>query len=164
MRNEDVASVFDEIADMLDLGGENFFRVRAYRNAARIVRDYPQQVATLSRKKLDQIPGVGADLADKIATLAATGDLPLRTELRHKFPASLLDLRNVAGLGPKRIRILAERLHIRSRDDLLRAAQASQVRTIRGFGPKFEERIIRALEHPVDAADHRMRYAARLPR
>jgi DNA polymerase (family X) len=103
MRNEDIASVFDEIADLLDLGGENFFRVRAYRNAARIVRDYPEQVATLSRKKLDQIPGVGADLADKIATLAATGDLPLRTELRHKFPASLLDLRNVGALDPSEL-------------------------------------------------------------
>ncbi|HXZ87948.1 MAG TPA: DNA polymerase/3'-5' exonuclease PolX [Candidatus Binataceae bacterium] len=159
MRNDEIASVFDEIADMLELGGENFFRVRAYRNAARTVRDYPEQVAALSREKLDEIPGIGADLADKIATLAATGDLPLRAELKGSFPAGLLDLRNVGGLGPKRIRLLAERLHIRNREDLRRAAEAGQLRTIRGFGPKLEERIVKSLVHTVEEAAHRMQYA-----
>jgi DNA polymerase (family X) len=159
MRNDEIAGVFDEIADMLELGGENFFRVRAYRNAARTVRDYPEQVAALSREKLDEIPGIGADLADKIATLAATGDLPMRAELKRSFPAGLLDLRNVGGLGPKRIRLLAERLHIRNREDLRRAAEAGQLRTIRGFGPKLEERIVKSLAHTVEEAAHRMQYA-----
>ena len=158
LRNDQIAGVFDEIADMLELGGENFFRVRAYRNAARAVRDYPEQVAALPPEKLGGIPGIGTDLAQKIVTLADTGDLPMRIELRRTFPAGLLDLRNVAGLGPKRIRILADQLHVRNRDDLKRAAEAGQVRTIRGFGPKIEDQIIKALSVTVEAADDRMQY------
>lgn len=158
LRNDQIAGVFDEIADMLELGGENFFRVRAYRNAARAVRDYPEQVAALPPEKLSGIPGIGTDLAQKIATLADTGDLPMRTELRRNFPAGLLDLRNVAGLGPKRIRILAEQLHVRNRDDLKRAAEAGQVRTIRWFGPKIEDQIIKALSVTFQVADDRMQY------
>jgi DNA polymerase (family X) len=158
LRNDQIAGVFDEIADMLELGGENFFRVRAYRNAARAVRDYPEQVAALPPEKLSGIPGIGADLSQKIATLADTGDLPMRTELRRNFPAGLLDLRNVAGLGPKRIRILAEQLHVRNRDDLRHAAEAGQVRTIRGFGPKIEDQIIKALSVTVEVADDRIQY------
>src|SRR5262249_46150696 len=87
-----------------------------------------------------------------------TGDLPMRTELRRNFPAGLLDLRNVAGLGPKRIRILADQLHVRNRDDLKRAAEAGQVRTIRGFGPKIEDQIIKPLSVTIEMADDRMQY------
>ena len=159
MRNDQIASIFDEIADMLELGGENFFRVRAYRNAARAVRDYPESVTVLPLDKLNKIPGIGADLAQKIITLENTGDLPMRTELRSTFPSGLLDLRNVAGLGPKRIKLLADQLHIRNRDDLKRAAEAGQVRTIRGFGQKTEDQIIKALSYTVEEAGVRMQYA-----
>jgi DNA polymerase (family 10) len=158
MRNDQIASIFDEIADMLELGGENFFRVRAYRNGARAVRDYPESVTALPLDKLNKIAGIGADLAQKIITLAATGDLPMRTELRSTFPSGLLDLRNVAGLGPKRIKLLADQLHIRNRDDLKRAAEAGQVRTIRGFGAKTEDQIIKALSYPVEETGLRMQY------
>ncbi|MGH7934081.1 MAG: DNA polymerase/3'-5' exonuclease PolX [Candidatus Binataceae bacterium] len=145
MQNEEIAKVLDDIADMLEIGGENFFRVRAYRNAAHTVRDYPGQVGALDRAQLDQMPAIGTDLADKIATLVETGDLPMRAVLAQRFPLGLLELRNIGGLGPKRIRQLADELCIRDRADLKRAAKSGALRTIRGFGPKMEQRILESL-------------------
>jgi DNA polymerase (family X) len=145
MRNDEIAHIFDDVADMLEIGGENFFRVRAYRNAARAVRDFPSPVADLKRDRLEEIPGFGADLAAKLATILDTGDLPIRIDLMREFPAGLLALKDLPGLGPKRIKLLADRLHIRNRDDLKRAIQAGQLRTIRGFGAKMEQRLLEAL-------------------
>ncbi len=147
MQNDEIAKVLDEIADILEIGGENFFRVRAYRNAARAIHDTPGQLTDLPRDELKKLPGIGTDLAGKLATLLDTGELPLHTELLHRFPAGLLELRNVGGLGPKRIKLLADRLNIRNREDLRRAVEAGLLRTIRGFGPKMEERIRNSLAH-----------------
>jgi DNA polymerase (family 10) len=151
MRNEEIARIFDDVADMLEIGGQNFFRVRAYRNAARAVRDFPAPVAELERDRFEEIPGFGADLAAKLETILDTGDLPLRIELTHTFPRGLLELKNLPVLGPKRIKLLADRLHIRNRDDLKRAIEAGQLRTIRGFGPKMEQRLLEALAREPDA-------------
>jgi len=145
MQNEEIAKVLDEIGDMLELAGENFFRVRAYHNAARTIRDQPVAVAELSPKQIDQIPGIGADLAGKITTLVNTGEMPLHRELAAKFPKELLELRNIPGLGPKRVKVLADLLHVHGRDDLERAVRSGKLRTIRGFGAKSEERILQAL-------------------
>src|SRR5512135_2706831 len=102
MRNEEIEHIFDDIADMLEIGGESFFRVRAYRNAARVVRDFPAPVEDIERDRFKEIPGFGADLAAKLATILDTGDLPLRTELIRTFPSGLLELKNLPALGPKR--------------------------------------------------------------
>src|SRR6266704_182423 len=159
MQNEEIAKVFDEIGDALEIAGENFFRVRAYRNAARAIRDQPVAVAELSKEEIDKIPGIGADLAEKIATVVKTGDLPMRRELAAKFPPELLELTHVPGLGPKRVKQLADELRIRNRDDLARAARAGAIRTIRGLGPKIEERILEALSRRGAGESKRMRYA-----
>src|SRR5216684_6201308 len=151
MQNEEIAKVLDEIADMLEIGGENFFRVRAYRNAARAIHDTPAQLIDLPREELK-------DLAGKLATLLDTGELPLHTELLHRFPAGLLELRNVGGLGPKRIKLLADRLNIRNREDLRRAVEAGLLRTIRGFGPRTEERIRNSLAHEAPSTSRRFPY------
>src|SRR5215831_722510 len=140
MSNEEIARIFDDVADVLEITGENFFRLRAYRNAARAVRDFPAQVARLPAERFAQIPGFGADLSAKLATIIATGDLPLRIELMRNFPRGLLELKNLPAFGPKRIKLVADRLQVRNRDDLKRAIHAGQLRTIRGFGPKLEER------------------------
>ena len=145
MRNEEIARLFDDVADMLEIGGDNFFRVRAYRNAALAVRDYPSSVADLAHDRFQEIPGVGSDLAAKLATIIDTGDLPIRIELLRTFPLGLLELKNLPMLGPKRIKLLADRLHIRNRDDLKRAVEAGQLRTIRGFGARMEEQLLEAL-------------------
>jgi len=160
MRNEEIARIFDDVADMLEIGGENFFRVRAYRNAARAVRDFPAPVADLARDRFKEIPGFGADLAAKLATILDTGDLPIRIELMRTFPTGLLELKNLPALGPKRIKLLADRLRIRNRDDLKQAIEAGQLRTIRGFGAKMEERLLEALAREPDAIKpNRISYA-----
>ncbi len=146
MRNDEIARVLQEIADMLEMTGENFFRVRAYRNAARTVQDYPAALSGLSREQIDALPGIGADLAEKIATLAAGGEVPLHARLKKTFPAGLLELRSLPGLGPKRIKLLHDRLKISGLADLRRALAAGQLGAIGGFGPKSEERLLKALE------------------
>jgi len=141
MENDEVAKVLDETADMLEVAGENFFRVRAYRNAARAIRDQTTRIADLTQEQLDKIPGIGADLASKITTVIKTGDLPLHHKLGSKFTPRLLELRDIPGLGPKRLKLLIDRLGIRDRDDLDKAIKSNKLRKIRGFGPKIEERI-----------------------
>lgn len=158
MQNEEVAKVLDEIGDMLEVGGENFFRVRAYRNAARSVRDQPVAVAELSPQQLDEIPGIGADLAGKISTLIKTGELPLHRELAEKFPPALLELRDIPGLGPKRLKLLIDRLDIHGKDDFEREARAGKLRKLRGFGAKMEERILESLTRREHAAGKRISY------
>jgi DNA polymerase (family 10) len=160
MRNEAIAHIFDDVADMLEISGENFFRVRAYRNAARAVRDFPAPLAELARDRFEEIPGFGADLAAKLATILDTGDLPIRTELMSTFPSGLLELKHLPALGPKRIKLLADRLRIRNREDLKRAIEAGQLRTIRGFGVKMEGRLLEALAREPDAIKpNRISYA-----
>lgn len=159
MDNHEVAKVLDETADMLEVTGENFFRVRAYRNAARAIRDLTGQVADLTREQIDEMPGIGADLAEKISTIAKTGDMPLHRDLAKKLPPRLLELRDVPGLGPKRLKLLIDRLRIRNRDDLERAVKSEKLRKIRGFGPKLEEQIRDSLLRPDTGEGQRILYA-----
>ena len=159
MDNYEIAKVLDETADMLEVAGENFFRVRAYRNAARAIRDQAAQLADLSEEQIDEIPGIGADLAGKIATIGKTGGLPLHKELTSKFPPQLLELRDIPGLGPKRLKLLIDLLQIRDREDLEKAVKSEAIQTIRGFGPKIEDRIRESLQRRVTVEGKRMLYA-----
>ncbi len=159
MENDEVAKVLDETADMLEVAGENFFRVRAYRNAAQAIRDQAVQVAGLSKEQIDEIPGIGADLAGKITTIVKTGGLPLHHELASKFPPQLLELRDIPGLGPKRLKLLIDHLQIRDRDDLEKAVKSEAIRKIRGFGPKIEDRIRESLLRRETGQGKRMLYA-----
>jgi DNA polymerase (family 10) len=124
--------------------------VRAYRNAARTIRDLAEPVAEIAAdpgRRLEDLPGIGTDLAGKIRTLFQTGDLPLRQQLRAQVPAGLRDLLGVPGLGPKRAQLLYRQLGIRSLDKLRQAAQEHRIRQVKGFGTKTEENILRGLEH-----------------
>ena len=105
IHNNDVAEIFDELADLLEIRGENQFRVRAYRNAARTVASLSRSVAELAaeEKGLDGIPGIGKDLADKIRTIVATKKLPLLEDMKKELPEGLSTLMKVRGLGPKKI-------------------------------------------------------------
>ncbi len=150
MENPEVAMVFEEIADLLEILGENPFRVRAYRTAARTIRELPEPVEQVARdpgRKLEDLPGIGKDLAEKIRIIVDTGDHPLRQELRQKVPPGLRDLLDIPGLGPKRAFALYKQLGITSRDELKKAAEQHRIRKLRGFGPKTEQAILEALEH-----------------
>jgi len=154
MENPEIAQIFEEIADLLEIQGANTFRVRAYRNAARVVRDHPEPLADLAQdpSQIENLPGIGKDLAGKVRTIVETGDLPLRTELHAQVPPGLRDLLNIPGLGPKRAQILHRELGIRTVEDLRQAVLARRIREIKGFGEKTEEAILRALEKPDRAA------------
>src|SRR5438445_11199904 len=146
MENPELAQAFEEIADLLDIQGANPFRVRAYRTAARTIRDRAERLAEMPSEKLAELSGIGKDLAGKIRTLVETGDLPLRQELRAQVPAGVRDLISVAGVGPKRALIFHQRLRISPIKDLRQAATQHRIRGLAGFGAKSEEKILQALD------------------
>ncbi len=144
MQNPDIARLFDEVADLLEIQDANPFRVRAYRNAARTIRDYPEPLADLvheGTKPLTEIPGIGDDLAEKITEIVTTGELSLHKQLAKKLPAGLLDLLRIPGLGPKRVKLLHKKLKVKSAADLAKALDAGKVQKLKGFGPKMEEKL-----------------------
>jgi DNA polymerase (family 10) len=144
MQNPDIARLFDEVADLLEIQDANPFRVRAYRNAARTIRDYPEPIADLVRagtKDLTDIAGIGDDLAEKITAIVTTGELPLRKQLASKLPAGLLDLLRIPGLGPKRVKLLYKKLKVKSAADLAAALDKGRIQKLKGFGPKMEEKM-----------------------
>ena len=144
MQNPDIARLFDEVADLLEIQDANPFRVRAYRNAARTIRDYPEPLTDLVRagtKDLTDIAGIGDDLAEKITDIVTTGELPLRKQLASKLPAGLLDLLRIPGLGPKRVKLLYKKLKVKSAADLATALDKGRVQKLKGFGPKMEEKM-----------------------
>jgi DNA polymerase (family 10) len=159
MQNHEIAKVLSEVADMLEVCEENFFRVRAYRNAARTIRDYPVQLSDLGLERLREVPGIGSDLADKLAALLATGEMQVHRELREKVSSGLVELLKIPGLGPKRVRLLSERLNIKSLDDLKRAAEAGALSQVRGFGKKMQESILEGLARHQEAPSRRVKYA-----
>src|SRR5580692_9157710 len=156
MNNTEIADVFDEIGDLLEFTDANPFRVRAYRNAARTIRDLTEPLAAIAHdpeRALTDIQGIGKDLAEKIVTLLETGDVPQRRELRNQVPASVLELLRVPGLGPKKAATLWKELNISSLDELRAAAEGQQIRVLKGFGAKTEETILAGLSLAATAHD-----------
>ncbi len=144
--NEAVAAAFDEMADLLAISGENRFRIGAYRRAARIVRTLPRALSEFAGiEELDQIPGIGPDLAAKIQELLRTRTLRSLQQLRTKVPAGLRALLGLPGLGPIRVRALHSALGIKGMDDLRRALAADRLQRLRGFGPVLQQRLEQAL-------------------
>ena len=153
MTNPDIARAFERLAMLLELDGANPFRVRAYREAARVIGEAAEPLAAKvdAEDGLEELPGIGKDLAQKIRDLVRTGTTALYEDMKKKFPPGLLELTDVQGLGPKRVRALFDRLGIASRADLERAARAGALRDLPGFGEKLEQKILRSLERaPAD--------------
>jgi DNA polymerase (family X) len=159
MQNHEIAKILDEVADMVEVSEDNFFRVRAYRNAARMVRDHPVPLSQMDPKELKGLPGIGADLAGKLADLIKTGDFQVHQELTRKIPYGLIELLRLPSLGPKRVRLLNDKLRIRDLEDLKQAIEAGALRTVRGFGPKMEQQLTAALAGEKPAAAQRLMYA-----
>jgi len=147
LHNADIAALFEEIADLLELGDENPFRIRAYRNAARVVGGLSLDLAAKLAEgaELPKLPGIGADLGGKIREIATTGSCKLLEKLRGRFPAGITELLALPGVGPKRVRALHE-AHIDSLEDLRRAARAGKLPALPGFGEKTAQRITDAAQ------------------
>ncbi len=145
--NADIAAAFEQVADLLELQDANPFRVRAYRNAARVVGELKLDLAAhiVAGRPLPKLPGIGADLSAKIQEFAKTGRLALLDRLRKEVPSGVADLLQLPGLGPKRVRALYEELHVHTLPQLLRAARDGRIRTLPGFGSKTEAHIADAI-------------------
>jgi DNA polymerase (family 10) len=150
VQNAEIAAMFDQAAELLEIQGENQFRVRAYRRAARVVEGLPKGVGGLlaAGRDLSELPGIGKDLAGKIAAIAKTGRFGLLEALKRKLPGQIGDMAALPGLGPKRIKLLYDKLKVRTLDDLARAIKSGRLREIRGFGPTIEKKLLDALEKP----------------
>ena len=145
--NSEIAEALDELGDLYELDGAVIHRIVAYRNAAKAVRDATVSVTALAREgRATELAGVGAIIQEKVLALAADGEIPAAVKLRAKFPAGLLDLTHLSGLGPKRARRLYEELGIDSLDALQQAATAHRIRELKGFGPKAEETLLTAAQ------------------
>ena len=145
MRNPEVARIFNEIADILEIKGENPFRIRAYRRAARNIDGLTRDVAGMQEKELLKIPGIGPDLAEKIREYVTTGRLEFYEELKKQAPPGLADILSVPGLGPKTAMLLFEKLKIKSIDDLQRYAEEGRLKGLPGIKQRTEENILRGI-------------------
>src|SRR5512139_1429666 len=134
VHNEEVARMFDEMAELLALQNKNPFRIRAYQRAAQSIRGHREELAGLVRQSaaageeprvaLDAIPGIGEDLAAKILEIVSTGKCKALERLRKQVPHGLVELLQVPGLGPRRVQTLYTQLKVRSLEDLERAVKA----------------------------------------
>jgi DNA polymerase (family 10) len=149
-----IARVLAEIGDLLEIKNENPFKIRAYRNAADTIAHLGEPIAALSAGDRLGIPGIGKDLAGKIAELLETGQSSYHQELLQEFPPTILDLLRLQGVGPKTVALLYRGLEIRTLDDLERAAREGRIRALKGMGAKKETLILKALEE-------RQRFAGR---
>jgi len=156
--NADVAALFDRLADLLEYDGENAFRIRAYRAAARAIADQVDSLESIrgnEARSLTDLDGIGRDLAAKIETILDTGKLPLLEELSARVPVGVFDLLRVPGLGPKKVRQLVDALGIDSLDALEVACRAATVRGVKGFGEKTEAAILKNIAFVRGAAVRR---------
>ncbi len=154
MDNAAIARILREVADLLEIKGENPFKIRAYRNGADIAGNHPHDLARLDETGLREIPGIGKDLATRIREISETGDTAVHRDLIAEFAPTILDLLRLQGVGPKTVATLYRDLDVRSLDDLEKACVDGRIRSMKGMGAKKEALILKAL-------DERKRFAGR---
>jgi DNA polymerase (family 10) len=155
LNNLSIARILREIADLLEIKGDNPFKIRAYRNGADIAANHPHPLGSLDAAGLREIPGIGKDLAARIREIGETGGSDYHRTLVAEFPPTILDLLHLQGVGPKTVATLYRELGIRTLDDLEKAAASGAVRALRGMGIRKEALLLKALEE-------RRRHAGRL--
>jgi DNA polymerase (family X) len=147
MTKSAIAAVLEEIGTLLELKGENAFKIRAYVNAARSIEAWGGSLSDLQDEEaLSKIPGIGKSIADKVKELAATGSLKYLEELRAEFPTAILELFAIPGLGAKKIKALYDKLQISSIEQLLKACESDRVAKLPGFGETTQEKLCKAIE------------------
>lgn len=156
MDNGKIASLLEEMADLLEFRGENPFRIRAYRNGAKAIKDLTESVAGIladPTRRLDSIPGIGKTLVDKAKVLVETGSLPQLEKLRREVPDVVLSMARIPGLGAKKAAVLHQELKLKTLDDLRRACEQDAVKVLKGFGAKTQQVILEGLEIAEAAAE-----------
>lgn len=151
MRNVEVAWIFHELADLLEFKEEDFFKIRAYKNAARVLAGLEEPLEEIRKRgSLAKIPGIGKNIAAKINEILTTGSLQKHKDLLQEIPPGLLDIMSLPGIGPKKAGIIHERLGVSSLQELAQAAREGRVRGLPGMGGKTENELIRNLETLAD--------------
>lgn len=156
MENAAIAAVFEEMAELLEFRGENPFRIRAYRNGAKAIRDLDESVASIladPSRNLASIPGIGKTLLDKTETLVATGQLPQLEKLRMEIPEIVIQMARIPGLGAKKAAKLQQELAIESLGDLRKACHEDRISQLKGFGGKTQQAILDGLAIAEAAAE-----------
>ncbi|HEV2875347.1 MAG TPA: DNA polymerase/3'-5' exonuclease PolX [Thermoleophilaceae bacterium] len=151
MRNGEIAEAFEELASLYELDGAVVYRVQAYRNAAKAIREAGVSVSELARQgRVDELAGVGRTIAEKIDALLETGSIPSADKLKQRIPSGLIAITRIPGLGPKRAKLLHENLGVSSLDELRAAAEQGRLKDVPGFGAKAEENVMAALAAGAD--------------
>jgi DNA polymerase (family X) len=146
MDTDKVVRLLNNIADLMDINGEQFFKTRAYRMAAETLREIEEPIDVLVKeKRLQDLPGIGKAIAKKISTFVTTGSLPYYEELKKEVPPSLLDLLDIQGLGPKKVAVFYKKLEITTIDELQKAARQHKLQDLDGFGVTTENNILRGI-------------------
>lgn len=153
MTNEQIAKQLTQLADLLEFTGANPFRLRAYRNGARVISDMTDSLAKLVADEVDltKFDGIGKSVAQKCVELVETGTLPQLEELLEQVPRSVLDLLNIPGLGPKKAAVLFNELNIVTLDALQAACEAGELQKLSGFGAKTEKAILEGISFAASA-------------
>ena len=154
MHNQHIASLFEELADLLEIQGANAFRVRAYRNAARTLENLSESAANILAmpdRSLTELDGIGQDLADKIKVIVQTGALPQLEELRAEVPPGVVQMLRIQGLGPKKVAALFHDLGVTTLADLKAACEIGRVAELKGFGKKTAQSILDGIAHVEEA-------------
>ncbi len=148
MENKEIARILYETADLMEIAGEDGFRIRSYRNGASAVEGYPERVDAILKdpsRRVTDIPGIGKGLAFALGEVVARGSCERRDELLQKYPASVLDFLKIQGLGPKSIAMLLEHYRICTIDELERLCLEQKLRALPRMGAKLEEKVLRSI-------------------
>lgn len=153
MKNDQIAAIFTELADLLEIQEANPFRVRAYRSASRTISSTAESMQTLLEegKDLTQFQGIGKDLARQIAEVIESGSHEQLNELRSEVPQGVVDMLRIPGVGPKKVAIFFNKLNLQTLDQLKAAAQAGQLSELKGFGKKTEQGILDNIDRAAEA-------------
>ncbi|KAB3529046.1 DNA polymerase/3'-5' exonuclease PolX [Alkaliphilus serpentinus] len=148
MDKNEISRIFEEIGVLMELKGENPFKVRAYYNGARIIELMEEDLHQLvEENRLHEIEGIGKALEEKIIELVKTGELEFYRRLKEEFPEGLLELLKIQGLGPKKVRVLYDKLNITSVEELERACLEDKLSNLKGFGEKTTKKILEGIEN-----------------
>jgi len=148
VENRAIANLLYETADLMEVAGEDSFRIRSYRNAAGVIEGHSEAVSAILKnpeRKVTDIPGIGKGIAAVLQEIEQRGSFERRDEMLEKYPASALELLKIQGLGPKGIRVLFEQLHVNSIDSLERACREQKLRDLPRMGAKLEEKVLRSI-------------------
>src|SRR3954451_11616910 len=165
MENKEIARLLLETADLMEVAGEDSFRIRSYRNGAAAIASYPERIADIvcnPERKVTEISGIGKGLAAVLAEICERGSFDRRDEMLAKYPASALELLKIQGLGPKSIALLYEHHGVKTVDDLERICREQKLRDLPRMGAKLEEKVLRSIEaYRKSAGRFRLSFARR---